>query len=186
VATSELDEFDPALLTPEQARSLAVTDLRAAAGWLAFGIAVLVGSVRMDRLESQNINPYTVPGLLPGLLGIVFIVLALLLGVRSWRRGGGTRGARGLHVDAAVARRLALIIVLVVFYSVVLVGHGVPFWVASAIYVFASILLLQRPQRAAAGRNLTLKDVVFAAAVGLASGGIIQFVFQELFLVRLP
>jgi hypothetical protein len=85
-----------------------------------------------------------------------------------------------------VARRLALIIVLVVFYSVVLVGHGVPFWVASAIYVFASILLLQRPQRAAAGRNVTLKDVVFAAAVGLASGGIIQFVFQELFLVRLP
>jgi len=186
MAASELDEFDPALLTPEQARSLAVTDLRAAAGWLAFGVVVLVGSIRMDRLESQNINPYTVPGLLPGLLGIVFIVLALLLGVRSWRRGGATPGARGLHVDAAVARRLALIIVLVVFYSVVLVGHGLAFWVASAIYVFVSILLLQRPQRVAAGRGVTLKDVAFAAAVGLASGGIIQYVFQELFLVRLP
>ena len=186
MAVSELDEFDPALLTPEQARALAVSDLRAAGGWLAFGVAVLVGSIRMDRLESQHINPYTVPGLLPGLLGIVFIVLALLLGARSWRRGGGTHGARGLHVDAAVVRRLALVIALVVFYAVVLVGHGIPFWAASALYVFASILLLQRPQRLAAGRGVTLKDVAFAAAVGVASGAIIQYVFQELFLVRLP
>jgi hypothetical protein len=186
MATSELDEFDPALLTPEQAQALAVSDLRAAAAWLAFGVAVLVGSIRMDRLESQNINPYTVPGLLPGLLGIVVVVLALLLGARSWRRGGATRGASGLHVEAAVARRLALIIVLVVFYAVVLVGHGLPFWVASAIYVCASILLLQRPQRVSAGRGMTPKDIAFAAVVGLASGGIVQYVFQELFLVRLP
>jgi len=186
MATSELDEFDPALLTPEQARSLAVSDLRAAAAWLAFGVAVLVGSIRMDRLENQNINPYTVPGLLPGLLGIVLIVLAVLLGVRSWRRGGGTRGARGLHVDAAVARRLALVIALVLVYAVVLVGHGIPFWLASAIYVGASILLLQKPQRVDAGRAVTVRDVAFAAAVGLASGAIIHYVFQELFLVRLP
>ena len=53
-----------------------------------FGFAVLVLSLRMDRLEAQNINPYTIPGLLPGLLGIVMLGLGILLGVRSWRRGG--------------------------------------------------------------------------------------------------
>ena len=41
----------------------------------------------MDRLERQNINPYTVPGLLPGLLGIAMILLGGVLALRSWRRG---------------------------------------------------------------------------------------------------
>src|SRR6516162_5019506 len=39
-------------------------DLKDAACWIAFGVAVLVGSITMDRLEQQHINPYTVPGLL--------------------------------------------------------------------------------------------------------------------------
>ena len=38
------------------------SDLRGALGWMVFGVAVLVGSVTMDRLEQQDINPYTVPG----------------------------------------------------------------------------------------------------------------------------
>src|SRR5205085_6756629 len=38
-------------------------DLKDAIGWVVFGIAVLVGSITMDRLEQQNINPVTVPGL---------------------------------------------------------------------------------------------------------------------------
>ncbi|WP_423455157.1 hypothetical protein [Ottowia sp. VDI28] len=62
-------------------------DLRDAIGWIALGLAVLVGSITMDRLEHQNINPYTVPGLLPGLLGIAMVILGSVLGVRSWRRG---------------------------------------------------------------------------------------------------
>ena len=51
----------------------------------------------------------------------------------------------------------------------------------------ASILVLQAPQRAAAGRpRPTLREIAFALAVGLGSGVIITYVFQELFLVRLP
>ena len=34
-------------------------------GWMILGAAVVVGSVTMDRLERQDVNPYTVPGLLP-------------------------------------------------------------------------------------------------------------------------
>ena len=58
------------------------------------GAAVLVGSITMDRLEQQNINPYTVPGLLPGLLGIAMMLLGAVLAVRSWRRGALARPRR--------------------------------------------------------------------------------------------
>ena len=159
-------------------------DLRGAVGWTALGVAVLVGSVTMDRLEAQNINPYTIPGLVPGLLGIAMIALGLVLGVRGWRRGG-LHAPRPATVPGLV-KRLGLVIGLVVVYAVGLVGHGMPFWLASALYVAASILVLQAPQRREAGRGLTVRDVAFAVVVGLASGAIVTYVFQELFLVRLP
>ena len=66
-------------LPPEEARALAASELRGGLVWVVFGIAVLALSWRMDRLEAQHINPYTVPGLLPGLLGIVTILLGALM-----------------------------------------------------------------------------------------------------------
>jgi len=140
----------------------------------------------MDRLESQHINPHTVPGLLPACLGAALILLGALLLVRSWRRGGRLGDVAAVRMSAAMLRRLSVVIGLVVVYSVGLVGHGLPFWLVSTIFVVASILLLQRPQRLAAGRPLNARDVVFALAVGLISGLLITYVFQDLFLVRLP
>lgn len=166
------------------ARAEASSDLRGAFGWGAFGVAVLVGSIRMDRLESQHINPYTVPGLLPALLGIVVIVLALLLGLRSWRRGGAVSDWPA--IDRAFVRRLGVLIGLILVYSVVLVGHGVPFWLASALYVTVSILTLQHAQLATEGRRLSWRDAMWAVVIGLGTGWIVTFVFQDLFLVRLP
>ncbi|MDQ6679464.1 MAG: tripartite tricarboxylate transporter TctB family protein [Pseudomonadota bacterium] len=180
------DPFTAEHLSPAEAQAVAASDLRGAIGWGVLGVAVLAGSLTMDRLEKQDINPYTVPGLLPGLLGIVMTLLGVLLALRSWRRGGATRGGARLRVDSAVVRRLALVIALILGYAVVLVGHGMPFWLASALYIAASIVTLQRPQRIAAGRTLGWRDVVFAVAVGLGSGLGITFVFQDLFLVRLP
>src|ERR1700755_2922493 len=61
------------------------SDFVFAIGWMGLGIAILIGSVMMDRLEKQGINPYTIPGLLPGLLGIAMMILGALLAIRSWR-----------------------------------------------------------------------------------------------------
>lgn len=169
----------------EELRADAARDLRDAAGWFVFGSAVLIGSIAMDRLESQSINPYTVPGLLPGLLGLAAMLLAVLLALRSWRRGA-LHAPAGPAIDRAVARRLALIIALVVAYAIGLVGHGMPFWLASALYVAVAIVTLQAPQRAALGTTLTLREVAFAIAVGVGSGVVVTYVFQDLFLVRLP
>jgi hypothetical protein len=151
-----------------------------------FGIAVLALSWRMDRLEAQHINPYTVPGLLPGLLGVVMILLGGLLALRSWRRGGRFVGGPRFATSGETARRLALVIGLIVAYTVVLLGRGLPFWAGATVYVTASIVLLQSPQRAAEGRGLTAREALIALAIGLASGWIITFVFQDAFLVRLP
>ncbi|MEO8081695.1 MAG: tripartite tricarboxylate transporter TctB family protein [Caldimonas sp.] len=160
-------------------------DLRGAIGWVVVGIAVLVGSITMDRLEQQNINKYTIPGLVPGLLGIAMILLGLVLGVRSWRQGGA--GAPKPPIDRAVIRRLGLVLVLVVVFAVGLVGHGMPFWLGATAFVTASILMLQAPQRAATGLPpYALRQCLFAAAIGLGSGLVVTYVFQELFLVRLP
>jgi hypothetical protein len=173
-------------LAPDEARALAASELRGGLGWMAFGVAVLALSLRMDRLGAQHINPYTVPGLLPALLGIVMILLGALLSLRSWKRGGRLVGGPHFAMSGVALHRLALVIGLIVAYTVVLLGHGLPFWAGATIYVTASILLLQAPQRAAEGRRLTAREVAVALAIGLASGWIITWVFQDAFLVRLP
>src|SRR5258708_9033460 len=61
------------------------SDFLSALGWMALGIAILIGSVMMERLEKQGINPYTIPGLLPGLPGLAMTILGTLLAARSWR-----------------------------------------------------------------------------------------------------
>jgi hypothetical protein len=183
MSTSDVAYVD---LPPAQARAVAASELRGGLAWMAFGFAVLALSWRMDRLEAQHINPYTVPGLLPGLLGIVMLLLGGLLALRSGRRGGRLLRGPRFALGGASARRLALVVGLIVAYSVVLLGRGLPFWLGAAIYVSASIVLLQAPQRAAEGRRLSAREVVVALAIGLASGWIITWVFQDAFLVRLP
>ena len=173
-------------LDDDAKRRVARSELIQAGAWIAFGVAVLIGSLRMDRLESQNINPYTAPGLLPGLLGIATTLLGLLLALRSWRRGALQATGPATAFDAASMRRVALVLALCVVFGVVLVGHGLPFWCAAAIFVSAAIVTLQRPQRLAAGRALTVRDIVVAIVIGLGAGGAITLVFQQVFLVRLP
>ncbi len=163
------------------------SDLKDGLGWMVLGIAILVGSIRMDRLEAQHINPYTVPGLLPGLLGIAMILLGGILALRSWRRG-----ALRLAIPAPTAdwreerRRVWVVVALCMGYAVGLVGHGLPFWLASAIYVTGSMLVLQSLSRDEAERRFGVRAFVKALVIGLGSGIITSVVFQELFLVRMP
>ena len=176
------------------------SDFKDAIGWTAFGIAVLVGSLRMDRLESQGINPYTVPGLLPGLLGVAMILLGATLGVRSLRRGALHAASVSVAAGPTHGKRIAIVLALVLAYGLVLVGHpsllvhllvpgslaGLPFWLASAIFVATTILVLRRMSADPEDRVITILTVVKAVAIALLAALAIQLVFQELFLVRLP
>jgi Tripartite tricarboxylate transporter TctB family len=161
-------------------------DFLSAIGWMGLGIAILIGSVTMDRLEKQGINPYTIPGLLPGLLGIAMTILGALLAARSWRPHSLTSTANRVPADRAERKRLLLVLGLCLSFGVVLVGHGLPFWLAAAIFVSTAILSLQYQQRKSSGQKLSARMVVTAVAIGLGAGIIITIVFQEIFLVRLP
>lgn len=162
-------------------------DLHDALGWIALGVAILVGSLTMDRLENQNINPYTVPGLLPGLLGLAMVILGSVLALRSWRRGALSEPRSPATPEQRAQRvRVAVVLALCLGYGVGLVGHGIPYWIASAVFVAATILVLQRMSADETRRHLTPASWAKAIVIGVCAALVIQGVFQELFLVRLP
>src|SRR3981189_276442 len=99
------------------------SDFLSALGWMALGIAILIGSVMMDRLEKQGINPYTIPGLLPGLLGIAMTILGALLAARSWRPRLLAAAGKAA-VNRAEQMRILLVLGLCLTFGVLLVGHG--------------------------------------------------------------
>src|SRR5688572_30379793 len=69
---------DAAPMTPR-------ADLLSAALWGAFGTLVVVASWRLPRLEQMGINPWSAPGLTPGLIGLAIVLAATALALRAWR-----------------------------------------------------------------------------------------------------
>ncbi len=175
-----------AQLAAQARRRSPQADLRQSLGWIGFGVVVFVLSWRMDRLAHQGVNPYTVPGLLPGCLGIAVVFFGLLMLIRSWRALASAESLprEGSSIERAEARRIWIVLTLCIGYAGALLGHGLPFWLATALFVAASIGVLQFAQRGAEGQHS--RGFVFALAMGLATGVLTQLVFQELFLVRLP
>lgn len=163
-------------------------DFIAAWIWVAFGLAVLIGAWRMDRLESQGATLYTAPGLVPGLLGGVLLLLGLVLAWRAARAGGHRlRSLRWGVSDRsrAIVMRVAAFLVLALGYSAGVVGRGgVPFWLATFVFVTASVLAFDWTRRRDAGQ--TGRGVLLAVAVGAGTAFVVSYVFQEIFLVRLP
>jgi hypothetical protein len=158
-------------------------DFRAGLAWLALGAAILVASATMDRLADQGVFPYAAPGLVPGLLGTAMLIFGGLLALRGRRAGAGEAGAPRRSLRPG---RLAIVLALCLIFDLVLVGHGIPFWVAASLFVTVSILVLQHPERQAAGRGLDARALLVAAAIGLGAGAGATLLFQNLFLVHLP
>lgn len=163
-------------------RATARGDVFGGIAWLCFGAAVLIASLRMDRLEAQGVNPYTVPGLVPGLLGLGIIFFGSLMLLRALRHGGLSAPAAPAHPGHW--GRIATVIALCVVYAVGLVGHGLPFWLASALFVSAAILALRYREWKDEGR--LPRGALQACTIGLVAGVAIAFVFEQFFLVRLP
>jgi hypothetical protein len=146
--------------------------------WIAFGGAVFYGSWTMDRLEALHINPYTAPGLVPGVLGLGIVVMGVILLLRSLRAGAG-----GAPVQL-ITPRLLIAAVLCVAYGVGLVGQGLPFWLATLLFVFAGIAVFRWDDYRASGTVGRGLLTALLCAAGTAAG--VTLVFQEIFLVRLP
>jgi len=148
------------------------------AGWFAFGAAVLVASWRMDRLEGLHINPWSVPGLLPGLLG----ALMMLFGAALFLRGPGANGG----TKPSGAGRTWLALVFCVGFAAGLLGHGLPFWLTAAGFMFVAILSFRWLDREADPTGSLGRLALESAAIAITASVAISLLFQEVFLVRLP
>ena len=149
--------------------------------WIAAGAALFAGGYAMDRLEGQHINPYTAPGLVPAALGAGILVLGAFLLARSLRSPAVAAEAAG---GGASVRRFLLAAALCVAYAAGLVGHGPPFWLATALFVFVAILAFRWAELSREGK--LAQGVAVAAACAIGTAASVTLVFQELFLVRLP
>jgi len=158
-------------------------DLYAALVWIVIGGAIAVGAWNMDRLERMHINKYEAPGLVPGLLGAAMAVMGLVLAVRSIRRGA-------LHPPGPArrfedGRQLAWVFAATLLYALVLVGHGLPFWLATFVFVAGFILVFDADRQAGLGRRLAAQ-ALRAGVYGACTSAIVTLVFEYIFLVRLP
>ncbi len=144
-------------------------------GWVALGLGIVVESWRMDRLEAQHINPWTVPGLVPGLLGVLLAVFGLVLLLR--------RPVAAEDAGPLESWRAALAVLLCLGFGAGLVGSGMPFWAAAFLFVLLAITLFEWPDRPPSRR---LAGVIRAALIAAGATAAITFIFQGVFLVRLP
>lgn len=154
---------------------------------LAFGIMIVVLSVQMPRLEHRNINPYTVPGLVPGLLGAAITAMSVMMLVRSLLHKGYALGLTRARIAELLSvpqlRRVLVTLIFCLFYAVGIVGR---LWYPAAtfIFVFGFILLFEyrrdHPLRRQKAR------VAFAGVEALLTAAVVSAVFRYLFLVRLP
>ena len=167
----------------EEDKPSPLADFVAGAAWFAIAVAIAIGGWQMDRLQHLKISIYTVPGLVPGMLGIAMALMAILLMTRAARAGA--------FVDVALPQvrladhwRLITGLTLSLVFAIGLVGRGLPFWLAAAIFVTLFVLIYQYGDRKAAG---TLgRGAALAVVVGVVSGLVIHYMFQDVFLVRLP
>lgn len=166
----------------EDQKPSARADLFAGLAFLAVGVAIIIGSLMMDRLERLQATIYTAPGLVPGLLGLMLALLAALLVARAIRGGALSQSLPALNLMSHW--RLAVSLVLCLGYAILLVGRGLPFWLGSAIFVTLFLIIFQFEERKQQGT--VMRGLAFAVVYGLIAGLVIHHLFQDVFLVRLP
>ncbi|MEQ1807890.1 MAG: hypothetical protein ABL900_21115, partial [Burkholderiaceae bacterium] len=75
-------------------------ELLNAAVWAVAGGAIVVASWRMNRLDKLSINPWSAPGLTPGVVGGLMVAFALALAWQAWRADAGPAGNPPAGADA--------------------------------------------------------------------------------------
>ena len=153
---------------------------------IAFSLSVIVSSYTMPRLERRGIDPFSAPGVVPGMIGIILLILALILFVRSVRRGGylilQPRGEEE-SVQQGAALRVGMTLVLSLIYAIGLLGY-VDYTIGTLLYIFVFIVLFE--YRWSKPLSAQLKILGYALLQALIASFLITIVFRKLFLVDLP
>lgn len=160
---------------------------------MTFSAFVFIESIRMPRLEHRNINPYSIPGLVPAILGIIIGILSIILFVRSLRHGGyllrkrhetslgHAESPRFWHKPETL--RVLLTVGFCLLYAIILIGW-VWYPVATFFYTFVFIALFEYNRSKPAKQQV--KVFVVAGIEALVTAVLVSVVFRYLFLIRLP
>jgi hypothetical protein len=155
---------------------------------IVFSGAAVFESLRMPLFAERGGTLFTAPGLVPGALGIILALCGLILLVRSLK---GHHAVETAEADPAAVeeqagaarRRLILMLVLSLGFAAGLVGL-VPFWLATFIFVFLAVALFEMRPQHPPRKRVRLLAVALVEGILVAAG--VTYVFQEIFLVRLP
>ncbi|QYU70672.1 tripartite tricarboxylate transporter TctB family protein [Leptolyngbya sp. 15MV] len=175
------DESAPSPFAGDRAPLPPRADLYTAAVLFCFALAVLAVAWTMPTFVEQSGTGLTAPGIVPGFHATIVAILSLLLGLRAIRRGALRQPGSRRALGPGDARSLGTAAALGVLYAGVMVGR-LPFWLASAIFVFAFCAAFEWSQ----GPQGRARRLIEAAALGLGTGLAVMLVFERVFLVRLP
>ncbi|MBA3508242.1 MAG: tripartite tricarboxylate transporter TctB family protein [Betaproteobacteria bacterium] len=183
-------------MSPAPRRRNAVA-IAVAVGWIAFGLVVAIAAWQMDRLTHLRISPYSIPGLVPAILGILMVVFGSVLLARA--KASGTRAANGADaggqdgIDTGPATRDGLInalaaAALCIAFAAGLLGRGLPFTATAAGFIFAFMMWFNWRESAAGAfaSGRLARSILQAAAVSLGAAFLVAWLFADVFLVRLP
>ena len=161
--------------------------MRVALGWVVLGVAIAVGGWRMDRLERMNIEPWSAPGLMPGVLGVLIVLFGALLAWRARHPQPTGDGAPPTPDDGAGPGNLGRavsVLALAVGWTLVALGRGLPFLATSSVLVAAWIALLRWDEWRASGT--VVRGLGTAITIAVLACTAIALLFEDVFLVRLP
>ena len=151
-----------------------------------FGLAIFLISIRMPTFRNLGANPYSAPGIVPAILGVIISIFGMILFFRSVARKGykihySLSGIKKIIIKQPIQR---LLIALFLSISYIFLLGKVDYFLLSGAYIFVFILAYElNIKKSIIQQN---KTIIFALAEAVLIGGSIALVFRYLFLIRLP
>jgi len=148
-------------------------------GWVLFGTIIIVHALTMETRDYLGATFLTGPGLVPAMIGGAIVILGAVLFLRSRK---GEVVAYFNTAETHAGRRVAIALTLMLIYGVGLIGR-MPFGPATFLFVTAFVIAFNLPLET---RRALALLVAKAALTGALTAFIVVFVFENVFLVRLP
>ncbi len=158
------------------------SELLSASLWAGAGATILVASWRMERLADRGINPWSAPGLTPGVVGALMMLLAAALAVQALRLKPNEQPATDAEPASWQSAWWALLMCLV--FAGLSLGRGLHFAAEAALFIFTFTSAFSWRAWRAEGR--LGRGMAQTAVVAVVAAGGISWLFESVFLVRLP
>ncbi|MEP2980411.1 MAG: tripartite tricarboxylate transporter TctB family protein [Lentilitoribacter sp.] len=155
--------------------------------FVVLGAAVILGAWHMPRFEAQNAHIYQTPGLTPAILGAGLAICGFILIIRPARGNGSNRDYWMAILGSPKNRIRALsAIILTLGYGGGLFGK-VPFILATFLFIFAFIVTFELFLRSNSHEQPNkVRVVLIAGLIAIITSVGCQYIFENLFLIRLP